>query len=340
MTTIGDHASEMLSALRPDVRENAERADAAVLRPSDQSLVTTSDRLRIALRVALVNDDHACADELAAEIDDAEVVRDVERWGSLPEPTQELLAYCEQVALDPADVGTDEIADLREHFSSAQVVAATQVAAYASFRSRLLSGLRLVAGCGDGPAAEAGVVIEAGCSADGGDLSTPEEAFPQLKWASRIEGSSGDDQFASTLRHDPAALAAQTALREAIMAGRGSLDRADRELAALATSLVNGCEYCCGVHGRRQVELSGDRLTAVVLAEAGPAAIADPQLRAVVDAAGKLARTPAALAEPDVRRLHQAGLDADDVHDLVAVASMFAWDNRLIMALGNAVRPS
>ena len=338
MPTISDHATET-SALRPEVREAAERADAAALRPAERSPLATADRLRIALRVALVNENHAYADALAAETGDAETVRDVRRWDELAEPTQALLAYCEQVALDPADVGPEEVADLRRHCTAAEVVAATQVAAYASFRSRLLAGLRLATGCGAGPAAEAGVVIEAGCSADGGDLSAPEAAFPQLKWVSRLEASSGD-QFAGTLRHDPAVLEAQTTLREVIMAGRGALDRADRELAALATSLINGCEYCRGVHGRRQVELSGDRLTAVVLAEAGPAAIADQRLRAVVDVAGKLARTPASLTEPDVRRLHAAGLPAEDVCDLVAVASMFAWDNRLIMVLGNAVRPS
>jgi alkylhydroperoxidase family enzyme len=58
----------------------------------------------------------------------------------------------------------------------------------------------------------------------------------------------------------------------------------------------------------------------------------------VVDVAGALTYTPAALTAADIRRLHAAGLDADDVHDLVAVSSMFAWDNRLIMTLGNAVR--
>ena len=338
MPTISDHAADT-SALRPEVFEAAERADAAALRPAEQSPLASSDRFRIALRVALINENHDYADALAAETEDAEIVRDVQRWGELAEPTQALLAYCEQVALDPADVGPEEITELRGHCTPAQVVAATQVAAYASFRSRLLSGLRLAADCGAGPAAEAGVVIEAGCSADGGDLSAPGVAFPQFKWVSRLESSNGD-QFAGTLRHDPVVFEAQTALREAIMTGRGSLDRADRELAALATSLINGCGYCCGVHGRRQVELSGDPLTAVVLAEAGPAAIADQRLRAVVDAAAKLADTPAALTEPDVRRLHAAGLAADDVSDLVAVASMFAWENRPIMALGNAVRPS
>lgn len=335
MTTVSDRAAETLTVLRPDVREAAENADAAVLRPEDQSQLGQADRARIALRVALVNESPAYADSVAVTLDDAEVVADVERWGELPEATQALLAHCEQVALDPADVGVDEIAELREHFSPAQVVTATQVAAYASFRVRLESGLRLVADAGDGPASQAGITIEAGAAADGFALSTPDQAFPSMRWVSRVV-SGGD--FTETLKLDSGVLSAQTLLREAIMTGHGALDRADRELAALATSLINGCGYCTAVHGKRQVELSGDPLTAVVLAEAGPAAIADERLRAVVDVAGALTYTPAALTAADVRRLHAAGLDADDVHDLVAVSSMFAWDNRLIMTLGNAVR--
>ncbi|RRO15415.1 hypothetical protein EIL87_15220 [Saccharopolyspora rhizosphaerae] len=335
MTTVTDRAAGALTVLRPDVREAAGNADAAVLRPDDQSQLDAADRTRIALRVALVNDDSDYADRLAAELDDDEVVRDVDRWAELPEATQALLAHCEQVALDPADVGAEEIAELLQHFSPDQVVTATQVAAYASFRVRLEGGLRLAADPGDGPASQPGITIEAGAAADGHRLSTPGEAFPSMRWVSRVVPGG---EFVETLKLDAGVLSAQTLLREAIMTGRGALDRADRELAALATSLINGCGYCTAVHGKRQVELSGDPLTAVVLAEAGPAAIADERLRAVVDVAGALTVTPAALTAADVRRLRSAGLDADDVHDLVAVASMFAWDNRLIMTLGNAVR--
>lgn len=71
--------------LRPDVREAAENADAAVLRPEDQSQLDHADRARIALRVALVNEAPSYADSVAVGLDDAEVVRDVERWGELPE---------------------------------------------------------------------------------------------------------------------------------------------------------------------------------------------------------------------------------------------------------------
>jgi uncharacterized peroxidase-related enzyme len=348
-----------LAALRPDVREFTTSVDAAVLRPTDQSLLSWADRARIALRVALVNEHDEYADELAQQLDSlagdgsADVVRDVERWSELPEPLQALLAHCEQVALDPADAGFDEIGALRASgFSSAQVVAASQVVAYASYRVRLLLGLRLIEQADDAPVPAGPVnTIEAGSTADGCQLPTPAEAFPVLRWVPWVdpvptpEKSADSDEktpakwspFYLTLLHDPDVLEERTALYNAIMTGTGSLDRADRELAALATSLATGCGYCAGVHGRRQVQLSKDQVTSVALAEAGPAAVADPQHRAIVDAAGALAPTPAALAATDVRRLHEVGLGPDDVRDLLAVAAMFAWANRLMMTLGNPI---
>ncbi|SDY81526.1 uncharacterized peroxidase-related enzyme [Saccharopolyspora shandongensis] len=359
MTIVGSErvsrTEEALAVLRADVRELTASVDAAVLRPADESVLSHADRARIALRVALVNEHQEYADELAAQLDSlagdgaAEAVLDVERWSELPEALQALLAHCEQVALDPADAGFDEITALRAHgFSSAQVVAAAQIVAYVSYRVRLLLGLSLVEEAGDGPVPDGPVnTIEAGATADGCELPAPAEAFRALRWVPWVEPADAPEesagaqwtQFYLTLRHDPQVLAERTALHNAIMSGAGALDPADRELAALATSLITGCEYCAGVHGRRQVQLSGDEVTAVALAEAGPAAVADPRRRAIVDTAGALAPTPAALSAADIRRLHAVGLSADDVRDLVAVSAMFTWDNRLLMTLGNAARP-
>ncbi|MCI2423351.1 peroxidase-related enzyme [Saccharopolyspora sp. K220] len=345
-----------LDALRPDLREFTASVDAAVLRPADQSVLDWADRARIALRVALVNEHQEYADEIARELDSlagdgaADVIRDTDRWTELPEPLHALLAHCEQVALDPVDASAAEIAVLRAHgFTAAQVVAASQVVAYVSYRVRLLLGVRLVEAAGDGPVSGPVNSIEAGATADGCELPSPAEAFPVLRWVPWVdpvpepEKPAGADEktpakwspFYLTLLHDPLVLAERTALYDAIMTGAGSLDRADRELAALATSLITGCEYCAGVHGRRQVQLSKDQITSVALAEAGPAAVADPRQRAIVDAVGALAPTPAALGATDIRRLHAVGLSADDVRDLVAVAAMFAWANRLMMTLGN-----
>ncbi|MFC5833317.1 peroxidase-related enzyme [Nonomuraea insulae] len=181
-------------------------------------------------------------------------------------------------------------------------------------------------------------------------LPQASERFPVLTWHPWVEAAAppakeagADDKtpakwspFYLTLLHDPAVLAERTALYNAIMTGTGSLGRADRELAALATSLVTGCEYCASVHGRRQVQLSKDQVTAVALAERGAAGVTDQRQRAIVDVAAHAAVTPPALTVDDIHRLHAAGLDDDAVRDMIAVAAMFAWANRLMMTLGSA----
>ncbi|WP_170301339.1 peroxidase-related enzyme [Saccharopolyspora hirsuta] len=337
MTTASSvRADAVLSVLRPDVRELTANVDAAVLRPAESAL-DRADRARIALRVALVNDQPD--DELAAELDAlvgdgaADVVRDTDRWDELSEAQQALLAHCELVALDPADVTVAEIGELRaQGFSTAQIVAAAQVVAATSFRIRLLRGLQLVAEPDTTPDAEPANTIAVGATADGCELPTPDEAFPQMRWVPWVEA----DSFDEALQHDPEALEACSALYNAIMTDPGELATAERELAALAASLRTGCELSSGVHGRRQVELSDDRVTSVALAEAGPAAVPDQRQRAIVDAAAALAPTPTALTSAHIGRLRAAGVSAEGIRDLIAVAAMTAWTNRLAMTLGNA----
>lgn len=55
---------------------------------------------------------------------------------------------------------------------------------------------------------------------------------------------------------EPENCLARTILLNAIMYPEGRLDRADLELGALGTSLVNGCKYRAAVHARRHSDLS------------------------------------------------------------------------------------
>ncbi|GAA0512103.1 hypothetical protein GCM10011581_02420 [Saccharopolyspora subtropica] len=346
-----DRTDAALAALRADVRDATANVEAAVLRPADEAVLDRADRARIALRVAVVNEHQGYAEEVADLLDSvagtgaAGVVRSVERWSELPEPTQALLAHCEHVALDPADVVADDIASLlAQGLTAAQVVAASQVVGYASYRVRLLRGLELLAAGGESAPVEPVTTIEAGATADGGALPSPAEAFPVLRWIPRVEpvadpaGSDEKNPANLALRHDPDVLERQTALYNAVLMSPGHLSRADRELVALATSLVTGCRYAAARHGRRHAQLAQDRITSVALAEAGPAAVADSRHRAIIDAAGALATTPAALTAGHLARLAAVGLGADEVRDLLAVAALFSWTNRLTATLGNTAR--
>lgn len=60
-------------------------------------------------------------------------------------------------------------------------------------------------------------------------------------------------------------------------------------------------------------------------------AVAD---RAMLDFATRLTRTPGKMSEDDVRSLREVGFDDVAIHDIVQVAAMFNYYNRLADGLG------
>jgi AhpD family alkylhydroperoxidase len=61
--------------------------------------------------------------------------------------------------------------------------------------------------------------------------------------------------YYTLLIHDLEALRERSRLFKAVMYGPGGLPRAERELATVATSRINGCPYCASVHSRLFVQL-------------------------------------------------------------------------------------
>ncbi|MGD0553722.1 MAG: peroxidase-related enzyme [Streptosporangiaceae bacterium] len=141
-----------------------------------------------------------------------------------------------------------------------------------------------------------------------------------------------------TLAHDPAVLAERSALYDAIMYHRGGVSRADRELAALAVSRINGCRYCASVHGRRLVQLTKDPVVAPRILEGMATDALEERSRAIVDLAQQLTRTPPAPIAGQLAALRQAGFSKAELLDLVEVVALFAWANRLMQTLGDPRR--
>lgn len=178
------------------------------------------------------------------------------------------------------------------------------------------------------------------------------QTFPALRWQAWLEPpeapatEAGADAktpskwspFYLTLLHDPDTLAERTALYNAIMTGEGALSRPERELAALAVSVSNGCRYCASVHGRRLASLTKDTEVGHTLAEHGPSALSDPRQRAIAEFAARMSATPPRCDAADVARLRDAGLSEAELTDLVSVVAMFAWANRLMQTLGEPDR--
>ncbi len=147
--------------------------------------------------------------------------------------------------------------------------------------------------------------------------------------------------YSLVLAHDAEALAQRVPLFATIMAAPGGLPVAERELATLVESVLNGCVYCASVHGRRFAELTGEPEIVQRLYRDGLAAAAalDPRRRAIVEAARKLSATPPAAGPEDIAALRATGLDDLAILDLIQAVAMFAWANRLMLTLGEPVRP-
>jgi len=163
--------------------------------------------------------------------------------------------------------------------------------------------------------------------------ATPDQAA----LVDKVAPSPESRPYYALLAHDAPALEQRTLLFNAVMYGHGGARRADRELAAAATSLINGCVYCTSVHARRYAQLTKDTATTQRLLDEGVETELGEHERAIVDYAVKLTRNPAALTVADLTPLRQAGFSDREIFDITQAAAMFAWANRLMQTLGEGV---
>lgn len=146
--------------------------------------------------------------------------------------------------------------------------------------------------------------------------------------------------YYALLAHDLPALRERTALFNAIMYGPRGVRRSDRELAAVAASLVNGCVYCTSVHARRYAQLTKESAAMQRLLDEGVEAELGERERAVVDYAVKLTNDPARMTATDLAPLRAAGLSDMEILDVTHATAIFAWANRLMQTLGEGVPPA
>jgi uncharacterized peroxidase-related enzyme len=168
------------------------------------------------------------------------------------------------------------------------------------------------------------------------------EATPdQLAVVDAITTARQGRAYWATLAHDPGSLRARMALYGTILSGEGEGrgPRADRELAATATSRVTSCVYCASVHSRAYSALTKERETVQRLLDDGPEASLPPRERAIVDYAAKLALHPEAIGPADLRPLRELGLSDLELLDITNAAAIFANANRLMATLGEARAP-
>lgn len=145
-------------------------------------------------------------------------------------------------------------------------------------------------------------------------------------------------EYVLTLAHDVESLAVRSPLFNAIMYDTGGMSRSERELGALAASMVNHCIYCAAVHAARHAQIEKSTEVTDRLFHDGAKAELGPRDRAIFDFAVALSDCPSQAGPEHMAALQKAGLDAAEVLDLILSSALFGWANRLMHVLGDPVR--
>lgn len=315
-------------------------------------------RLQVAAEVAHLNANQRLAEHYRQQLQTL--------GGPAVEASHEIAAalnYAARVTLIPASAIPAHLQELLDAgWSLPATITLAQIVAYVNFESRLLTGLRLLAGH-EVPATQETAVTagfwnrssktRSGRPSPG--VFTQEELGwePWLPPRAVIELSIEERQlldgfgqlesdYFRLLAYNLPVLVQRTLTDRGIFFTPEGLGRAERELAAAVTSKVNGCIFCASVHARKASQLSKryDEV-AQLLATAPDEDLAtgfEQRWQALIDFAARLAATPARPTASSVARLRELGLDTLALLDLVQSVAFFSWANRLMLSLGEPFR--
>jgi alkylhydroperoxidase domain protein len=162
-----------------------------------------------------------------------------------------------------------------------------------------------------------------------------EDALTERQRVSLVDAARSKSAYFRLLARDPDILEARTRTDKDIFYNTSSgLPRAERELAAAATSRHNGCIYCASVHARHAITFSKRAEDVQRLLDVGVDADLGERWNAIVAASVALTATPIAFSLAHVTRLRAVGLDDAEIVDVINGAAFFNWANRLMLSLG------
>lgn len=113
-----------------------------------------------------------------------------------------------------------------------------------------------------------------------------------------------------------------------------NLDAAEREMIAVAVSMSNGCLYCLIAHGAALRQALGDQILADRITLDYRRAGLDERRTAILDYAVKVTEHPLECDPADLERLKNHGLSEEEVWDVVEIAAMYNFTNRMSLACG------
>ncbi|HRM47931.1 MAG: peroxidase-related enzyme [Alicycliphilus sp.] len=319
-----------------------------------------AQRLAVAQTVSAASGVTALGEHYAAQLQRLPTATPDARWQAMHHFTQ--LLATQPAAADRAALLALPAAGL----TTADVVLLAQLIGFAAFQARLVAGVAALAALGPAgstatpaaPAAEALFIHPANLPAPGEPLRLNGYTSETLDWkawlpvvdatqASAEQNAVLDashpkarvSDFYLLLVHQPRVLAERSEAFNAIMYAPGGLPRSERELATAVVSRINGCVYCASVHAQRFEQLAKrNDVIAQVFIDPDQAGT-NARERAIVQASAALTRAPGSFGAHHLAALRDAGLSDLEILDTVHAVALFAWANRLMLNLGEAVYP-
>lgn len=151
--------------------------------------------------------------------------------------------------------------------------------------------------------------------------------------------------FYRLLVQDAPSLSEFSAVFNHVMHVREPREAPWRELAAVATSRLNGCLYCAGIHGRSYLQAGGEeqQINGLFseqdsLHPVNQKGDNSPE-QVLLLATSALTRTPERFNANELHALSDAGYSAAQSLDILLTTALFAWSNRLIQTLGDTTAP-
>jgi uncharacterized peroxidase-related enzyme len=120
---------------------------------------------------------------------------------------------------------------------------------------------------------------------------------------------------------------------------RCELSKLEREMIAVVVSCANHCYYCLVAHGQAVRQLSDDPQLGEMMVMNYRVAELTPRLRAMLDFAWKLTKTPHDVGDADRDALRKVGFSEQDIFDIADTAAFFNYTNRVAHALDMMPNP-
>lgn len=167
-----------------------------------------------------------------------------------------------------------------------------------------------------------------------------EDDLTERQWEALVQKSRSKMPYFMLLARDPDILEYRTRTDMDIFYNPDAgLPRADREMAAAATSRLNGCIFCASVHSRFATQHSKRFDDVQRLLDEGVGARIDPRWDAIIDAAVALTEMPMTFGDANIAAMRETGMDDQAIADAVYAIAFFNWANRLMLSLGPARPP-